>query len=128
MPDLDLPRGPLTKRLRDMHNLMAHPEAQYLTTEARDHAVAIHAHHAQAIAAYTADRPRGGPTPPRPDPIQRGEGRREGWDFLIGGPDGTVLAGWTTSGHFYAWSPTEVICRTLVDALINLHTYGAHHG
>ena len=60
------------------------------------------------------------PTPPRPAPLQPGEGRRPGWDLLVADPEGTVLAGWDDAGNFWAWAPTEAIVRILVSALTDL--------
>lgn len=134
MPDLDLPRGPLTRHLREMHNLVTYIAQRAILPAdvVGSDLVLAHAGHARAVAEYTADRPRqGGPTPPRPEPITdedlNSEGGREGWDRLVVAADGTVLAGWTTDGDFYAWSPTEVIARTLCETIMVALTIGEGH-
>ena len=58
-----------------------------------------------------------GPTPPRPTWDSTGDALPDGWSEVVVGTDGTVLAGWTAAGDFYAYAPTADIVRVCIDTL-----------
>lgn len=124
MDDLTgLPAGPLRETVMAAHNIVVNM-AQVSAGNVDNH-VAVHRETMRLIAVYTADKPdQPSPThPPRPEPLQPGEGRREGWSLLIGDPNRNVIAGWTTEGTFHAWETMETITQVLVTALADAHSY-----